>query len=200
MRKTALQPLSTPFGVRLFPGIEPRGPRVAALTEELHGERIRLRRVGAADVDGLTEILREPEVERWWGRWDADRVRKELIDEPQAVIFMIETNGESIGLIQYYEEDDPYFRHAGVDLAVATAWQNQGYGTEALRVVVRYLLEERGHRRLVIDPAVANERAVRAYERVGFRPVGVMRQYSLGPDGVWHDGLLMDLLASEFLP
>jgi aminoglycoside 6'-N-acetyltransferase len=63
---------------------------------------------------------------------------------------------------------------------------------------VRYLLEERGHHRLTIDPAVANERAVRAYERVGFRPVGVMRQYSRSPDGTWHDGLLMDLLASEF--
>jgi aminoglycoside 6'-N-acetyltransferase len=174
------------------------GPRVSSLTDELHGERIRLRPIAVEDVERLAEILQEPEVERWWGRWDADRVRKELIAEPEAVIFMIEAGGEAIGLIQYYEEDDPYFRHAGVDLAVATAWQNQGYGTEALRVVVRYLLEERGHHRLTIDPAVANERAVRAYERVGFRPVGVMRQYSRDPDGTWHDGLLMDLLASEF--
>jgi aminoglycoside 6'-N-acetyltransferase len=166
----------------------------------LRGERVTLRPIEAGDVDRLTEILNEPDVERWWGRWDEDRVRKELIAEPEAVIFMIETGDEAIGLIQYYEEDDPYFRHAGVDLAVASAWQNQGYGTEALRVVVRYLLEERGHHRLVIDPAVANERAVRAYERVGFRPVGVMRQYSLGPDGVWHDGLLMDMLATEFRP
>jgi aminoglycoside 6'-N-acetyltransferase len=166
--------------------------------ETLSGPRVTVRPVEPRDVERLTEILNEPDVEQWWGRWDADRVRKELIDEPQAVIFMIESNGEAIGLIQYYEEDDPHFRHAGVDLAVATTWQNQGYGTEALRVVVRYLLEERGHHRLVIDPAVANERAVRAYERVGFRPVGVMRQYSLGADGVWHDGLLMDLLATEF--
>jgi aminoglycoside 6'-N-acetyltransferase len=81
---------------------------------------------------------------------------------------------------------------------VATASQNLGYGTEALRVVANYLLEERRHHRLVIDPAVANERAGRAYERVGFRPVGVMRQYSLGRDGESHDGLLMDLLAGEF--
>lgn len=164
----------------------------------LRGERVTLRPIEAQDVERLTEILNEPDVEQWWGRWDAERVRKELIDEPEAVIFMIETNGEPIGLIQYWEEDDPFFRHAGVDLAVATAWQNQGYGTEALRLVVRHLLEERGHHRLTIDPAVANERAVRAYERVGFRRVGVMRRYSLGPDGVWHDGLLMDMLASEF--
>jgi aminoglycoside 6'-N-acetyltransferase len=166
----------------------------------LNGPGVALRPIDAEDVERLAEILGEPEVERWWGRWDAERVRKELIDEPEAVIFMIETGGEAIGLIQYYEEPDPAFRHAGIDIAVATAWQNRGYGTEAVRVMARYLLEERGHHRLTIDPAVANERAVRAYERVGFRPVGVMREYSRGPDGAWHDGLLMDLLAGEFQP
>ena len=166
----------------------------------MRGDRVTLRPIEAADVERLTEILNEPEVERWWGRWDADRVRKEMIDEPEAVIFMIETNGESIGLIQYYEETDPAFRHAGIDVAVAEAWQSQGYGTEAVHVMARYLIEERGHHRLTIDPAVANERAVHAYERVGFRSVGVMREYSLGPDGAWHDGLLMDMLAAELEP
>ena len=164
----------------------------------MQGERVTLRPIAADDVERLAEILAEPDVERWWGRWDADRVRKDMIDEPEAVIFMIEANGEAIGLIQYWEEEDPFFRHAGIDVAIATAWQNQGYGTESVRVVARYLIEERGHHRLTIDPAEANERAVRAYERVGFRRVGVMRQYSLGPDGVWHDGLLMDMLANEF--
>jgi aminoglycoside 6'-N-acetyltransferase len=72
-----------------------------------------------------------------------------------------------------------------------------GPGTEALRLPARHLVEERGHHRLTIDPAVANTRAIRAYEKVGFRPVGVMRQYERGPDGTWHDSLLMDMLASE---
>jgi aminoglycoside 6'-N-acetyltransferase len=164
----------------------------------LHGERVTLRPVQAEDVDRLTEILREPEVGRWWGVWDAVRVRKEMLGDPETVVYAIEADGETIGLIQYWEETDPELRHAGIDIALATAWQDRGYGSEAVRVLARYLFEERGHHRLTIDPAVANERAVRAYERVGFRPVGVMRQYSRSPDGTWHDGLLMDLLASEF--
>lgn len=57
--------------------------------------------------------------------------------------------------------------------------------------------QERGHPRITIDPAVANERAIRAYERIGFRQVGVMRSYERGADGTWHDGLPMDLLAGE---
>jgi aminoglycoside 6'-N-acetyltransferase len=49
----------------------------------------------------------------------------------------------------------------------------------------------------VIDPAADNAAAIRAYEKVGFRPVGVMRKYWRAPDGEWRDGLLLDLLAEE---
>ena len=49
----------------------------------------------------------------------------------------------------------------------------------------------------MIDPAADNVAAIRSYEKVGFRPVGVMRRYERGPDGQWHDGLLMDLLAED---
>lgn len=84
-----------------------------------------------------------------------------------------------------------------MDLFLTTRRQGEGLGPEALRLLARYLIEERGHHRIVIDPAAGNERAIKAYERVGFRPVGVMRQYERGADGTWHDGLLMDLLADE---
>ncbi len=66
-----------------------------------------------------------------------------------------------------------------------------------MRTVARWLLEVRGHHRITIDPAAANVHAIRAYAKVGFRPVGVMREYERGPDGTWHDGLLMDLLRGE---
>ena len=44
-----------------------------------------------------------------------------------------------------------------------------------------------------------NPRAIRSYEQVGFRPVGVTRRSERGPDGTWHDSLLMDLLADELV-
>jgi hypothetical protein len=56
---------------------------------------------------------------------------------------------------------------------------------------------DRGHHRLTIDPAASNARAIAAYAKVGFRPVGIMRQYERGPDGTWHDGLLMELLRED---
>ena len=51
---------------------------------------------------------------------------------------------------------------------------------------------------VTIDPAAQNTRAIRAYERVGFRPVGVMRLYERSPGGTWRDALLLDLLAADF--
>ena len=167
------------------------------LAPELRGERVLLRPVRPADADRLLEILREPEVARWWGAYDAERVREDLIEPGGEVVYAIESGGELIGAVQYSEETTPNYRHAGLDIFLTTDRQGQGLGSEALRLIARHLFDERGHHRLKIDPAAANERAIRAYERVGFRPVGVMREYERGPDGTWHDGLLMDLLAGE---
>jgi aminoglycoside 6'-N-acetyltransferase len=73
----------------------------------------------------------------------------------------------------------------------------KGLGADTVRTLARWLLEDRGHHRLTIDPAVANVRAIRSYERVGFRRVGVMRRYERAADGSWHDGLLLDLLPED---
>jgi aminoglycoside 6'-N-acetyltransferase len=163
----------------------------------LHGERVTVRPLVATDVPRVTAILREPEVARWWGDHDEARVRRELVDDPETVSFAVETDGELIGIVMYSEETDPDYRHAGIDISLTTGRHGRGLGAETLRVVARYLLDVRCHHRLTIDPASSNARAIRCYESVGFRPVGVMRDYERGPDGSWHDGLLMDLLAGE---
>jgi aminoglycoside 6'-N-acetyltransferase len=107
-------------------------------------------------------------------------------------------DGAVAGIVQFYEEPEPRYRHAAVDLFLDPPLHGRGIGTEVLRRVVRRLIDERGHHRVTIDPALANAAAIRAYEKAGFRRVGVMRRYErdLGGEG-WHDGLLMELLAGE---
>jgi aminoglycoside 6'-N-acetyltransferase len=185
------------------PGAEAAGLTTVSVTSgrrsqpELRGDRIVLRPVRDADADQLLKILREPEVARWWGAYDAARVREDLIDVSDETVYAIESGDEVIGAATFYEETTPDYRHASLDIFLATDRQGQGLGTEALRLLARHLFDVRGHHRLVIDPAAANERAIRAYLRLGFRPVGIMRQYERGADGTWHDGLLMDLLAAD---
>jgi aminoglycoside 6'-N-acetyltransferase len=91
----------------------------------------------------------------------------------------------------------PRYRHAAIDMFLDPALHGRGLGTEAIRQLSAILFDERGHHRITIDPAATNTRAIRAYEKAGFRVVGVMRAYERGPDGDWHDGLLMELLATE---
>lgn len=90
------------------------------------------------------------------------------------------------------------YRHAGMDIFLTTSRHGRGLAAEAIRLLARYLFEQRGHHRLTIDPAADNVAAIRAYEKAGFRRVCIMRNYERGPDGVWHDGLLMDMLREEF--
>lgn len=162
----------------------------------LTGERATLRPATRADAPRLATILAEPAVAEPWGPVTDEEVRG-LVDGDDAVVLAIEVDGEVVGAIQYDEEADEQYRHANIDIFITSARHRQGIGTDAIRTLARYLIDERGHHRLTIDPAADNAAAIAAYERVGFRPVGIMRQYERGPDGTWHDGLLMDLLADE---
>lgn len=162
----------------------------------LHGTRIVLRPITLADVPVLEAIRREPSVVRWWGVLDDGEITEDLTDTDKEVL-AIEVDGAVLGAIQWYQETEPAFRHAGMDIYLSTAAQGGGIGTEAVRLLAGHLITEHGFHRLVIDPAAANERAIRAYAKVGFQPAGTWRRSWCGPDGVWEDQLLMDLLAEE---
>jgi aminoglycoside 6'-N-acetyltransferase len=162
----------------------------------LSGPRVTLRTAGLDDVPRLISIRREPEIERRWGIIEEGEMEEFVMDERT---FVVEVDGEVVGAVQYGEVEDPMYRSASIDLYVTTPRHGQGLGTETVRALARYLIEERGHHRLTIDPAADNAAAIRAYEKVGFRPVGVMRSYERGPEGTFHDGLLMEMLAGELL-
>jgi aminoglycoside 6'-N-acetyltransferase len=161
----------------------------------LTGPRVSLRPGTVNDVDRLASILREPGVANRWGTFERGEIEEELVGDEK--VFVIEVDGEVIGAIQYGEEEDPMYRHASIDIFLTTSRQGQGFGSEAIRVLASHLIQGRGHHRLTIDPAADNEAAIRAYQKVGFRRVGVMRSYERGPNGTWHDGLLMEMLADE---
>ncbi len=159
----------------------------------LDGRIATLRSVVQADLPGLLAILEEPDVARWWRRAEWERV-----DELGAVTFAIVVDGAVRGCIQFSEETDPDYFSAAVDIFVGTAAQGRGVGPDAMRTLIAWLVDARGHHRLTVDPAVSNTRAIHVYEKLGFRRVGVLRRYERVDSGSWRDALLMELLADDF--
>lgn len=72
----------------------------------------------------------------------------------------------------------------------------QGLGVEAMRLVARHAFGPMGLHRLSLRVLAFNTRAVAAYRKVGFVEEGRERETAL-IDGVWHDDIIMGLLASE---
>ncbi len=164
----------------------------------LHGERVTIRPLRPDDKTFLGEMFALPAVAEAWPGDNVGRLDSHLQDDG-VVGMVVEHDGQVIGYIQYYEEDDPNYRHAGIDIDLDPAVHGRGLGTDAVRTLARHLFHDRGHHRIVLDPRATNARAIASYRKVGFRDVGVMRQYERANDGTWRDSLLMDLLAEELV-
>jgi aminoglycoside 6'-N-acetyltransferase len=154
---------------------------------------LRLEPLSPEDAERLRELRRTPEVARWWDPPPDDwpLAEEQGVDEK----LTITVDGEVAGFVQVFEESDPDARYADVDIFLGPDHQDRGLGTEAMRTVVRRLIEERGHHRITLTTSPANKRAIRVYEKLGFRRVGVLSKSRRNPaTGQWEDELLMELV------
>jgi aminoglycoside 6'-N-acetyltransferase len=164
----------------------------------LRGAVATLRPATSDDVPALARIRSTPEVfRRWRGGDDMTAEVTGDLSEPDLQTYAIEVDDHVVGAIQWSAEEEPDYRHAQLDIYLDPSVHGRGLCTDAVRTLARHLVDDHHYHRLVIDPAADNAAAIRCYEKVGFRRVGIMRQYERDPDGSWHDGLLMDLLADE---
>ncbi len=165
---------------------------------ELQSERLRLRTTKEGDRSSVIAIRKTDAVRLWWRGDDLSaEFAEDLGDEDSHQLTIEEKDNQIVGLIQFSEEEDPDYRHATLDIYVDPSAHRKGYATEAIKTVIEYLFAERDHHRLTIDPAADNTAAVACYRKIGFQPVGRLREYERRADGVWIDGLLMELLRSD---
>lgn len=147
----------------------------------------------------MVRWLREPEVARWY--WDSNRLTEAQLtekwesraSEPDGKTdrYIIVVDGEDIGEIQVYdlssfpehEERVGIPDAAGVDLLIGEpAWRNRGVGTAVISTFIQeFALTRPGIKTCIIDPEPENLRAIRSYEKVGFRYV---RTFHSGEDDV----------------
>lgn len=140
------------------------------------------RSVTPADLPLLAAWLDQPHWREWWGdKAGALAEIREAMDSVETEPLIVELNGRPIAYLQSYdphlEDDHPYsdqpFGTLGVDISIGPAdLLGLGHGPAVLAQFVESLFSE-GAPRVVIDPDPANTRAIRAYEKAGFRPLGL---------------------------
>lgn len=137
-----------------------------------------IRAVTEDDLPLLAAWLAEPHVVEWWG--DPDQGLAEIRDAMESVSvepLIVELQGRPIAYLQSYdphmEDDHPYQDQPtgtlGIDLTIGVSdLVGIGHGSAIVRQFADALFEE-GAPRLIIDPHPDNARAIRAYEKAGFR-------------------------------
>jgi aminoglycoside 6'-N-acetyltransferase len=154
--------------------------------------RLTLRPATRDDLPTLIRVIQAPGAAEWWGEYEGQEDDTELLSG-----LIIELRDQPIGWLGYEEERSAKFPSVGLDIMLDPAHHGNGYGPEALRAVIDHFIAAKGHHRFTIDPSATNARAIRAYEKTGFRPIGIAREYERLQPGTKSDALLMDLLARD---
>lgn len=172
----------------------------------LQGESVRLRAVRESDLPLLVRWMNDPAVRYWLhgsdrpdATVDGVRGRFGLTDDPfPNLVWMIETlEGTPVGHVGLLQVD-PHHKRAELAISIGEkeCW-SRGYGTAAIRAVLRHGFEEMGLRRIDLHTDADNARGIRCYEKCGFVREGIMRQRRLR-HGKPLDMLLMSVLRSEW--
>jgi aminoglycoside 6'-N-acetyltransferase len=153
----------------------------------LYGAAVVLRPIVADDIPRLGILLDDPQVAPWLPR----------LDPPATAGFAVDLDGRLVGTARYHEDPSRDYRHATVEVALDPAWHGKGLGADTLRAMARHLFYDRRHHRLVAELHPRNSKALRSYQRVGFRPVGLLRECEVDVTGGRRDALLLDLLKRD---
>jgi diamine N-acetyltransferase len=182
----------------------------------IQGERIRLRRNERGDVSQFVRWLNDPEVRRYLSvnmpislaneeQWFENTLKLPAPEQPFAIEIR-QTSAEKgadewqmIGNCSFMDVNhNAHSAEVGLFIGDKSCW-NKGYGTEVMRLLLRFGFETLNLNRIFLRVDDDNKRGVRAYEKAGFVHEGSLRQ-SVYRDGHYHDLLIMSVLRSEWNP
>jgi RimJ/RimL family protein N-acetyltransferase len=179
----------------------------------IQGEKISLRPMKPKEVELIYRWANNPDVmPYWYGRrrtwYGRRRTLKQIKDDwkphyfsdkdpHSGRCFAIEVNDEPIGMVNYNKIDR---ENKSVDMDIMIGQKEQwdkGYGTDALKTFCGFLFIKFKLNRIWLGAYIYNVRAIRAYEKAGFKKEGILREEAL-INGKFVDSVLLSILRKEF--
>ncbi|MGL4636544.1 MAG: GNAT family N-acetyltransferase [Beijerinckiaceae bacterium] len=174
---------------------------------ELRTSRLLLRRQKHSDVEDRLALGRDEEVYRMFGA-DISKLTPFTFENAISWVdsiayhpaaWVIDLNGKAIGEIMINNPVDADQR-AGLAIGILDPRElGKGLGSEAVSAVATFCFTELNLHRLTIRVLAFNERAIKAYEKIGFVREGVEREAARVGDK-WIDDVIMGLLQRDFQP
>lgn len=157
---------------------------------------------GARDEEQIAAWLAQPALLEWW---QPDEPTQPHDDD--VVRCIIDEDDEALGYAQLYPVAGRWHEYGLRADEVQSVWAldlfigdpsrwGSGIGTDSLSLIVDHVLVDRAARRIVVDPRAANTRALRSYEKVGFRRAGSLPEHEVVDGEAW-DCVLMSLDALD---
>jgi RimJ/RimL family protein N-acetyltransferase len=165
---------------------------------------IELRPVTEADLPLLYHLTSDPEgsgEHQWYGWQNPHRHRKRweedgMLGEDGSTL-LVGKGAERIGLVAWRKQVTTSVSYCWeIGLVLAPEFRGRGYGTEAQKLLVRYLFDHTTVHRIQAGTEVTNVAEQRALEKAGFTREGVMRGIAFRA-GAWRDGVLYSILRSD---
>jgi len=169
----------------------------------LEGSLVRLRAHEASDYGGLNELFTDPEVLEGIGfaMPQSTQGYREFVEsirgKDDRLLLVIERleDRQAVGGCGL-EAIEARNRAAILGIWIGKPYWNRGYGTDAMRTLCRFGFRHMNLQRIELNVFSVNPRAVRVYERVGFKVEGT-RRHSQFVGGRYVDSFVMGLLDEE---
>ena len=167
------------------------------------GEKTTLRAMEKRDIELLRNLRNHPDMRRWHcsHMLVSDIEQEEWYErsgtDQRSKIFMVDDlNGNTVGYVQLRNID---YKNRSVEIGIhlGPEAQGRGYGRDAFLLLMRFAFNEMNMHRVYLQVFDFNDRAIKLYEKLGFREEGRFRDV-IFQEGRYYDIVQMSILESEF--
>jgi RimJ/RimL family protein N-acetyltransferase len=171
--------------------------------------RVRLRAIERSDLPRYVEWLNDPDVTRGVGRslplgieeeevWFNDLQKKDPMERSMAIDALKDTTWQHIGGCGLFDFNHQARRATSGIMIGDKAFWDQGYGTEAMILLLDHAFLTLNLHRVDLQVYEHNQRAIKVYKKIGFVEEGRLREHHYR-EGRYFDTLIMSILQEEWL-